>query len=75
MNGQPDRDGASGRDQDMGTEYAKLVSDLATAELTGKLGLATRRQACEKIRHEITLDNQRMTPRMEVIDLQSVTEF
>jgi hypothetical protein len=66
---------AAAKEQERATEKCKLVSDMATAHLTGRLGLETRLQASEKIRHEITLDNEFMMARMEVIDLQSVTEI
>jgi hypothetical protein len=66
---------AAAKEEASASEKCRLVADMATAHLTGRLGLEARLQACEKVRHEITLDNEFMTARMEVVDLTSVTEI
>lgn len=56
-------------------EQLKLVANMATAHLTGRLGLEARLQACEKTKNQLTLDNEFMQGRMEVVDMQSVAEI
>jgi len=66
---------AAEKERAKASEKLKLISDMATAHLTGRLGLEARLQASEKARHQLDLDNQFMTGKMEVIDFQSVTEI